>query len=159
MASNVPAEALADLAQLLAHGPSLLLVTRDASLRPEIVRAGFGTVTDDGSILIAVPLPEGRRTVANLEDNGVVALSAARPTTYRTLQVKGRGARRCTRPDVEAQAERHRERMGDEIAAVGLDGGITRVFWSHRFAVFAFTPDEIYEQTPGPSAGLAISSR
>ena len=60
------------------HGPQIMLVgTRDAKLRPAVDRA-FGAVADAAKDSITIFLPDGNaeRTLANLADNGRVALES-----------------------------------------------------------------------------------
>ena len=118
---------LDELRGFLALGVSLLVATRDARMKPAIARCGGARLGPDGLVRVAIALPEGGLTLANLESTGAIALTAARPTTYRTLQVKGRDARLVDWPEQE------------------------QVVLAHRAA-----PDEIFDQTPGPSAGLTL---
>ena len=150
-------EALSDLRQLLCQGVSLMLVTRDERLTLESTRAAGARLGDDGLLRLVLPLPDARRTVWNLESTQVVALSAALPTTYRTLQVKGRDAHPLPWPEHEEVARAHALAFFDQLVAVGISRELAVGFYSHhRFVTFAFTPLEIYEQTPGPTSGLPV---
>jgi hypothetical protein len=137
-------------------GVSVLAATRDANMRPAISRCGGARVGNDGLVRVAIALPEGARTLANLESTGVIALTAVLPTTYRTLQVKGREARRVEWPELDQIVISHRAAFVEEVLAIGLARENAPVMWSTRFVAIAFTPDEIFDQTPGPSAGLAF---
>lgn len=105
---------------------------------------------------VALAMPEGTRTLANIESTGVVALTGARPTTYRTLQLKGRDARRVVWAELEQVVSEHRAAFVAEVVAVGLPREAAPAMWSSRFVAIAFTPEEIFDQTPGPSAGLTL---
>jgi hypothetical protein len=137
-------------------GVSVLAATRDVNMKPAISRCGGARLGDDGLVRVAIALPEGARTLANVESTRVVALTAAFPRTYRTLQVKGRDARRIEWPELEQIALSHRAAFVEEVLAVGLSQENAPVMWSTRFVAIAFTPDEIFDQTPGPSAGLTF---
>ena len=113
----------------------------------------------DGRVRAVVPLPEGERALANIASNGSVALSAAIPTTYRTLQVKGRDAQVIDWPDGAAASLEHLDAFSKEVVVGGFHEALARHFWSsERFVSIAFTPDELYDQTPGPRAGLAVGT-
>jgi len=103
-------------------------------------------------------MPEGTVTLANLDDNGVIALTGARPTNYRTLQVKGHGAHRITRPEMDQLVVRHRAAFVDEVCAVGLARAAANAMWSTRFVAIAFVPDALFGQAPGPAAGLVLGA-
>jgi len=147
----------ADLRRLVCVGPSLVVATCDERLSLELTRVAGARLGDDGLMRIALPLPEARRAIWNLENNPVVALTIVLPTTYRTLQVKGRDVRPIEWPGHEAIAHAHGAAFREEAIAVGLPVDSAGAFLSlNRFATFAFTPSEIYEQTPGPGAGLPV---
>lgn len=150
-----PAAALQELKELLTLGVSLVVATRDDGLVPAIVRCGGARLGDDGWVRVAIPLPEGARTVANLEANGAISLTASQPTTYRTLQVKGRRAQRVPWPELSEVTARHRAALVAEVARVGIDAERARRTWSHRFVAVGFEPEELFDQSPGPLAGLA----
>ncbi len=149
--------ALVDLQQHLCQGVSLMLVTRDERLALETARAAGARLGDDGLLRLVLPLPEARRTIWNLETTQLVALSAALPTTYKTLQVKGLDAHSLPWPGHEEIARAHSLAFIEQLVAVGIPPGVSGSFYSHnRFATFAFTPVELYDQTPGPISGLPI---
>ena len=135
-----------------------MLVTRDERMAPEITRAAGARLGEDGLLRVALPLPEARRTLWNLETTPLAALSVVLPTTYRTLQVKGRDTRVIDWPGHEAIARTHADRFVEQVVAVGVPPEIADSFFSHgRYTTVAFTPLEIYDQTPGPTAGLPVS--
>lgn len=150
--------ALADLREFLCLGVSLMLVTRDERLAPEITRAAGARLGDDGLLRVALPLPEARRTIWNLEATPVVALSIVLPTSYRTLQVKGSDTQLVDWPGHEAIARAHADAFVEQVVAVGIPREFADSFFSHsRYTTVGFTPLEIYDQTPGPAAGLPVA--
>jgi hypothetical protein len=147
----------ADLAKLLSQGPSLMVATRDERLSLELTRAAGARLGEDGLVRVALPLPEARRAIWNLETNPVIALSVVLPTTYRNLQVKGGDAHAIDWPGHEVIARAHGAAFREQVITVGVRTELAGSFISlNRFATFAFTPTEIYEQTPGPAAGLRV---
>ncbi|MEI9942430.1 MAG: hypothetical protein WDO69_34880 [Pseudomonadota bacterium] len=157
MATIASEKIWADLRELLLQGPSLMVATRDERLSLELSRVAGARLGDDGLLRMALPLPESRRAIWNLEDNSVVALSVVLPTTYRNLQLKGRDVRAIEWPGHEAIARAHGAAFREQVIAVGVPIELSSSFLSlNRFATFAFTPSEVYEQTPGPGAGLRV---
>lgn len=123
----------------------------------ELTRAAAARLGDDGLLRVALPLPESRRAIWNLDSNPVLALSLALPTTYRTLQVKGRDARRIEWPGHQELTRAHGAAFREQVIAVGVPVALAGLFLSlNRFETFAFTPTEIHEQTPGHGAGLRV---
>jgi hypothetical protein len=100
-------------------------------------------------------MPEGAGTLANLAANGVISLTASQPTTYRTLQVKGRDAAPTNWNELDAVVLRHRAEFVAEVAQVGIDGEGASRTWSGRFVAIGFIPQAIFDQTPGPMAGVS----
>ncbi|HEX5658993.1 MAG TPA: hypothetical protein VFX59_17485 [Polyangiales bacterium] len=145
-----------ELAEFLRSGVSLAAVTRDDRMIVEITRCGGARQGSDGRIWVAVPLPEGKRTLTNVEATRVIALSAAYPLDYRTVQLKGSDAQRVEWPELAQVTLEHRQRMADVLASLGTPHAPEHL-WSRDFAAVVFTPDEMYDQTPGPQAGLALA--
>lgn len=144
------APTLADVSRLLAHGNSITIATRDADLAPEITRCAAAAVRADGTVVVAIAMPEGERCMANIDANRMVALTACRPTTYEALQLKGVDARRAPWPDAAVAADANRAGFVREVIEVGMSPAIGASMWSPAWATIAFTPIEIRDQTPGP---------
>jgi hypothetical protein len=155
MADPVTERALGDFMAFVDLGTSLLIATRDARKGSEICRVGAARIVDR-RIQLLVPLPEGERSLANIADNHDIALTAAHPTSYRSFQIKGQDAELATWPDMQAAAERHVAGFAAEVVQLGLPLERASHFWSRLFVAVSFTPDALFEQTPGPSAGRRI---
>jgi hypothetical protein len=92
--------------------------------------------------------------LANLRDNGQMAIGLVRPTDHRALQLKGvwLGERRTTDAD-RAFLERYRDAMIQEMGLVGVPRSAwQRVAWWPTLAL-RMEVREVFVQTPGPSAG------
>ncbi|MBX3222497.1 MAG: hypothetical protein KF795_18410 [Labilithrix sp.] len=156
MGSPLPAAVLDDLRRFLERGLSLLAVTRDANMMPAIARCGGARLGDDQLLRVLVCVPEGVRALENIDANGAIAFSVVLPTTYRTLQIKGSDARRIDWPGHEAVALAHRPAFQREVAGLGFPPAIAGLLWSKNYVPVGFTPLEVFDQTPGPHAGLAL---
>lgn len=144
-----------DLRAFFALGVSFAAATRDERRVVEITRCAAAAVADDGRIFVAVPLPEGRRTLANVDATGVIALSAALPTDYSTVQLKGCDARRVSWAELGRATADHRARFEAMMQSIGLTAVHGGTMWSDTYEAIVFTPSAVFDQTPGPSAGLA----
>ena len=150
-----------DLRAFLEGGLGIHIGTRTARLEPNGARALAVRVEDDRLHLI-VYLAEvaARRVVPDLRANGAIAVGFARPVDERACQIKGIfvGARPASddeRTVIEAQWEGFRdnlERIG--IPRVGSGGWI---IWPA--VAIRFRATTIFEQTPGPDAGILVAAR
>jgi hypothetical protein len=96
--------------------------SRDAQKKPAAMRAMGAHVSDDGrSVTVFLPEPNAARTLANLRDNGRIAVTFSRPSDYRSIQVKGS----CVdfRPATEEERARQKTYAAafvDDLATVGM---------------------------------------
>jgi hypothetical protein len=142
----------------LLEGPSIMhLGTRDAALQPMSAFA-FGLKIDGDGREVTVFLPEtiAARMLANLRDNGQMALAVVRPTDNRAVQIKGTwlGERRTDETD-RAFVESYRDALTTELGLVGVPRSIwRRMIWWPSLAL-RMEVREVFVQTPGPKAGQA----
>jgi hypothetical protein len=108
---------------------------------------------------VTILLPEAlmEKSLANLRDNGQVAVTFSRTTTHQSIQVKGTCV--AVRPgdlsDRESQ-ERYRLAWSAELESVGMPRGHTqRVRYWPSVAVDV-SIREVFVQTPGPEAGRPL---
>lgn len=149
MGNPVGLQQLADFTRLLAYGTSITIATRDGDLTPDCVRCCAAMVQPDGTVLVAIAMPEGERALANIEANRVVALTACRPTSYEALQLKGIDAKRCAWPEAARAADANRDGFVREIVEVGMPAPLGAALWSQAWSSIVFTPTEMRTQTPG----------
>ena len=146
------------LAGFLQEGLALYVGTRNAELHPNGARALAAAVDPDGTHLtVFIAEVAAARLRADVESNGQIAVSFARPVDDRACQVKGvvvgiRPASAEERPLVHAQWTGfldNLERIG--IAASLASGWVTWPAVAIRLRVTA-----VFDQTPGPAAGAAL---
>lgn len=147
-------------AALIARRVSIIVGTRDAALRPHVMRAAGCRLSDDRRrLLLLMPAASGAEVLADLRANRRIAVVFSEPTTHRTLQVKGVDAEvaECT-PDERELAVPYRARFADEIAQLGFGPAVaaTLLGGDEPLASIRFTIAEAYEQTPGPAAGARL---
>ena len=136
-------------------GVSLLVGTRDAQLKPASAR-GFGVEVDAPrqELTVFLPAPGAPTTLANLRENGQIALTFSRAFDHRSLQVKGQILS-------IAETDERQRGLQDRYFAAFAEG---LVFIGHRLAqlnrfryypsyALRFRIESMFDQTPGPGAG------
>ena len=140
-------------------GVAVGVATRDDDLRPEFARGWGPEVSADGrSVTLCVSAPEGSRMRANLERNGAVAVGFSPPTIARAVQVKG-VATRVGEPEAAdlERVERHFRSFVAEAARIGAPTELSqRMFVRTGLVAVQFSIDEVFDQTPGPTAGRRL---
>ena len=95
---------------------------------------------------------------ANLDRNGAVAVGFSPPTIARAVQVKG-VATQVGEPvaaDLE-RVERHVRSFVAEAERIGAPADLSRrMFVRSGLVAVQFSIDEVFDQTPGPTAGRSL---
>jgi hypothetical protein len=148
-------------AALVEHRVSIMVGSRDAGLRPHLLRAvGCRLSADRRRATLLVPEAGAGEVLNDLRENGRIAVVFSQPTSNRTLQLKGGDATigPCG-PDDAALADRYVQGFVEEIGRLGFDARLAHTILSRGEALVAvhFTIDEAFEQTPGPSAGAPVA--
>ncbi|HVH43036.1 MAG TPA: hypothetical protein VM925_11855 [Labilithrix sp.] len=149
-----------DLAELFEGGVSILVGTRDAGLVAEATR-GVGAVVhpDRRRLTVFLPVSVSDRAIANLGDNGSLAVGFSSMLDHRTLQVKGKVE--AIRDATEAEREivsRYHAAFGEVLFIVGIPRVISRALNVWPCHAVTFEATDIFLQTPGPNAGERISA-
>jgi hypothetical protein len=151
----------ADLVEFVESGVSVLVGTRDSQLRPQATRA-FGATVHEGRKGITIYLLESvsRVTLADLRDNGEVAVTFSRPIDHRSIQLKGRVI--DIEPTTEAEQrvqERYLAAWVEHLFVVGLPRGIGRRMQLRPSFAVRIALHALFHQTPGPDAGRRMDER
>jgi hypothetical protein len=148
-----------DVVEFIQGGVAVGVATRDDDLRPEFARGWAPEVSADGrSLRLCVPAPAGSPMRANLQGNGAVAVGFSPPTIARAVQVKGVvtqvGAPEAA--DLE-RVERHVRAFVAEAERVGAPPELSRrMFFEPGLVAVELSIDEVFDQTPGPTAGRRL---
>jgi Pyridoxamine 5'-phosphate oxidase len=148
-----------ELIELVHAGVAVTVATRDKDLRPALTRSWGPRVDEDGRTLtLCVIAPPASATRANLEENGVIAIGFSQPTIARALQVKGRAVEVHEPGPAELErAERHLSAFFAEVEAIGLPAELARrLYTPDELVSVRVSIDDVFEQTPGPSAGKRL---
>jgi len=144
-----------ELAELIASGVDVYVATRDQELWPESMMAmGIRVHGERDAVTVYLPQALATETLKNLEANGQMAVTIARPSDFKSVQVKGTVAsvRPSTETDREFQAI-FRAALVEQFHIVGIPRCVTRrLVWWPSVAV-ELTVKEVFGQTPGPTAG------
>lgn len=148
---------------MMARGVSVIVASRDAQLRPSLMRAVGSRVEDAGrTITVYLSRPQSRQLLQDIAATGHVAVVFSEPSTHRSVQLKAsrvevRNAGEADRPVLAA----YLAAMEREIQQVGFAPPLTRAMLAHRLedvVAVRFAPEQAFEQTPGPRAGTPIGA-
>lgn len=153
---------LADDHAAFVSGPvSIVAASRDARNVPSIGRAaGCVVAPERRSVAIFIAQAQAPQLVEDVAASGQIAVVYTRPSTNRSLQLKGTDAR--TRPPTAAElaaVARYVEAFGGEITPLGHSMEQARTLFRHQegdLVAVEFTPTSAFVQTPGPGAGAAV---
>ena len=144
-----------ELAEFIQSGVSIQLGTRDARLVPDCVRL-LGARVEPGrdEVTVFVPAATGAKSLANLKDNGRIAVCFSRPADHRSIQLKGRAMSLEDAPPADRQVvDRYRAALTDVLSVLGVPPR-TLLRISHWPCTAArFRVESVFVQTPGPGAG------
>ena len=146
-----------EVARFVVSPVMIIIGTRDAANRPNIGR-GMGACVADGEIVeVVVSSWQWPETVANLRDNGRLAVTFARPSPNVSYQLKGRATLRNADPSDLDRAQVYASDIRAVLEGLGLSQELLLPWFSDREAVVAqLKVEEVYVQTPGPKAGTAV---
>jgi hypothetical protein len=150
-----------DLLAMIARGVSVNVASRDASLRPSLMRAVGSDISSDGSLVtVYLARSQSRQLIQDIASTGQLAVVFSEPATHRTVQLKAGSA--THRPATEADRPllaRYLGSMEHEIGRVGYPPVVTRAMLAHKLedvVAVTFTPEQAFDQTPGPQAGRRL---
>lgn len=149
---------------MIDRGVSVIVSSRDAALRPSLMRAVGSRINADGSeITVYLARSQSAQLLQDLASSGRIAVVFSSPSSHRSVQVKGTGinGRAATAHDLPLLL-RYRQAMEFEICSIGY-----RLEFLHAMLAFeledlvaiSFTPTHAFDQTPGPKAGSPLAQR
>lgn len=153
-----------DSCALLRCAVSVIVGTRDASNRPHVVRALGYRVHPSGiparGLTIFLDQLGAANVIADVRDNGHVAVVFSQPSTHKSVQFKSAAAR--IEPQRAGDADLVRtyiEHVVEEICSLGYPRDLIPVMFTHHpehLINLSFVPDKAFEQTPGAQAGQPL---
>ncbi len=146
-------------------GPvAINVASHDAERVPSVARAfGCRVSADRREVVVFLSLKRSRRILDDLAAGAPIAAVFSRPKTHETLQLKAADAR------IQRLAEGDREIMlacgaafCAEIMALGYSESFSRALMApaaDEGVGIVFTPVAVFEQTPGPKAGMRLEPK
>jgi hypothetical protein len=147
-----------DVRALLAAGIVVITATADSELVPAVARSWGPWLSPDGTRLrVHVEAPEGSAMRANLREGRAIAVTLTLPSSYDSVQLKGRIAGVGAAQEDEAQRiARHVEAFVADTAAVGMPEVAARATVGTDLVAVDVDVTDRFDQTPGPGAGRRL---
>ncbi len=153
----------ADHAAFMQGGVSVIVASRNPSLVADVVRGcGCRVSRDRRRVTVLVEPGRASELLEDIRLTGTIAVVFSRPSTHRTIQLKGIDAEivPVTAAD-RRMAERHLGAWVQELVSIGYTAefaAAVRGRAEQGLAAIAFTPVAAFQQTPGPAAGERLGA-
>jgi hypothetical protein len=146
------------MAAFLREGLPTHIATRNAQLEPSGARVTAIKVDADGEhVTVFLPAIAAPPLLADLRDNGQVAVVLARPIDERSCQVKGTFVESWTpTADEEVFAREQFERALASVERVGIPRVGSAAWQMWPCVAVRFRAEALFTQTPGPNAGARL---
>ena len=148
------------LTEFLELGLAIHIGTRNEALRLNGCRVTAVRVEDQGRLLVAyLPAAGAGAVLEDLRSNGQAAVSFARPTDDRAVQVKGAFiSAEDAEPSEEAFVLGQWQALLRELDMIGLAALTSTSTWLMWPCVAVkIRVTAVFSQTPGPEAGAVLS--
>ena len=148
-----------DVMSILHPGTSLIVGTAGPDGEPCATRAFGLTIVDPAVPVVRVLMSAEDPLAVEQLGNGSVAVTAADVGTLRSVQLKGRLTVVENVSDTDrAVYEVHAEAFIDAVVATDRHPpALARRILPARLVALEMTVEELYDQTPGPAAGRAMT--
>lgn|SRR5689334_16317344 len=148
------------LTEFLEIGLAIHMGTRNQQMEPNGCRVTAVRVEEQGRHLIVyVPKAAAQAVLEDLQSNGQAAVSFARPTDDRAVQVKGEFiSMRDADPSEEAFVMGQWQGLLKELDVIGLAALTSTSAWLMWPCVaITIRVTAVFSQTPGPEAGAVLA--
>jgi hypothetical protein len=147
------------MAKLLESGCALIVGTVDLDGLPEATRAWGARVPAGGSRVRFLVNSDDDRSIDNLRTGGAVALTATDVPTLKSVQVKGRAVlvENATEDDLETTRQYQAGFFEAVEATEGTPVALLSRLVPAAFTAVECTVEELFDQTPGPTAGARLT--
>jgi hypothetical protein len=146
------------LAHCFDAGMSLLVATATRGNIPVCCRAVALSSTDGGdTVTVYLPMATSQETMQNVATTRRMVITASHPISHVSIQLKGTTMdARIARDDESAFVRSQLDAFAEMLDTIGIPRALTRnaVCWP-AFAV-SMRVEQVFEQTPGPSAGSRV---
>lgn len=131
---------------------------------PCVCRAqGCMVARDRRTVTVLLSARRGRDVLDALDAGSGIAAVFSRPATHATLQLKATAATRTAANSAQrARNDQYAKVLAEELVGLGygadLGEGILRLMSASDLVALRFTPDIVFDQTPGPAAGRVLAT-
>lgn len=148
-------------AAFIQRGVSINLGSRDPSGAPVVARACGARVSPDRrQVTVFAIAAQAKALLGGAESSGVIAAVFTRPSTHKTIQLKGSDARiEPLAPGDEELIGAYRESFAEDLALVGYGRDLALAVVpdpAGQALALTFTPVAAFDQTPGRNAGRPL---
>lgn len=150
--------------EMIDRGVSVIVSSRDAALRPSLMRAVGSRISADGAeITVYLARSQSGQLLQDLAASGRIAVVFSSPSSHRSVQVKGTGinGRAATAGDLPL-LQRYLQAMEFEICSIGYRLELVHAMLAFELddlVAISFTPTHAFDQTPGPKAGSPLAQQ
>lgn len=146
--------------EVFLSSPVMIIVgTCDGSLVPEIGRA-VGAFVRSGHDQVDIVLSRRQwpQTIENVQTNGLLSATFARPSDYVSYQVKGTATVAISSPEQAKRARRYIDRMMATLAELGLEESVMASWFDDQDLItLGLAARDVFVQTPGAHAGHEVA--
>lgn len=151
----------ADWCEFITTGVSHRLGGCSRDGQPAVARGLAAEVLDDGRLRVLLDRQAGWEVVQAIRETGQVAVVISRPSSHRTLHLKGRdGTVAPAGPELQPLLLERRESFGRDIERLGFTRETVAKFWydvaDDDLVAITFSLSGAWDQTPGPGAGRPV---
>jgi hypothetical protein len=152
----------ADFLAIMVRGVSVIVGASDAELVPSVMRAVGSQVRTDGEhVTVYLNRSQSKQLLRNVATTDRLAVVFSEPSTHRTVQLKARGVRVREASDADVPAlQAYLASMTVELGKIGIGPTLVAAMLAYRLedvVALEFSPEEAFDQTPGPRAGQPIA--
>lgn len=149
-----------ELAAFIQSGVSIVVAGRNDELVGDMIRGcGCRVSADRRRVTVLVDPMRSDALLGDITSNGMIAVVFSRPSTHRSIQLKGTDARRArvTSAD-QAAIDRSLAAWVAELVSIGYTAEFAAAVRGRpeRPVALTFTPTAGFQQTPGPDAGTRL---
>lgn len=151
----------AELADFCQSGLSIVLASCDSAGRPVVGRGLACRIDAEGRVRVVFREPPNAALRAAVAAGAAIAATFTLPSTHRSIQLKAARAEIVPPAPLDGPAAMLQTRaFVAELVGIGYPERVSSAyvrFEPHEIAAFEFLPEAAFVQTPGPSAGSALT--
>jgi hypothetical protein len=147
--------------EFITSGLAIVVSSANDRLAPSSCNAMACDLNRNESVIrIFLPKNQVGQLLDDVQKHGILAVAFSDPLNHQTIQIKGIDARISDKhkDDINVLSEA-RKRFDDKLISLGISQIYTNALFDFNIddiAVISFSPDALFEQSPGPEAGKVL---